>query len=160
MAFSPLLSPFLPESTYPLFLSPNRDTKVRKSPCKILGLKWSHFIISLNVSKLYSDSLVWHISPIMNFIHSLSKLIFFFFFFFLIFFGLFRSASETCRNSQARHQIELQLPAYATAIATPDPMRVCDLHHSSLTQWARPGIEPASSWILVEVITNVPPKWH
>ena len=26
---------------------------------------------------------------------------------------------------------ELQLPAYATAIATPDPSRVCDLHHSS-----------------------------
>jgi len=26
---------------------------------------------------------------------------------------------------------ELQLPAYATAIATQDPSRVCDLHHSS-----------------------------
>ena len=28
-------------------------------------------------------------------------------------------------------ELELQLPAYATAIATPDSNRVCDLHHSS-----------------------------
>ena len=26
---------------------------------------------------------------------------------------------------------ELQLPAYATATATQDPSRICDLHHSS-----------------------------
>ena len=26
---------------------------------------------------------------------------------------------------------ELQLPAYATAIATPDPSHICNLHHSS-----------------------------
>ena len=26
---------------------------------------------------------------------------------------------------------ELQLPAYTTATATPDPSHVCDLHHSS-----------------------------
>ena len=26
---------------------------------------------------------------------------------------------------------ELQLPAYATATATPDPSYICDLHHSS-----------------------------
>ena len=26
---------------------------------------------------------------------------------------------------------ELQLPAYARATATPDPSRICDLHHSS-----------------------------
>ena len=28
-------------------------------------------------------------------------------------------------------QLELQLPTYTRAIATPDPSRVCDLHHSS-----------------------------
>ena len=28
-------------------------------------------------------------------------------------------------------KLELQLVAYATAIATPDPSHVCDLHHSS-----------------------------
>ena len=26
---------------------------------------------------------------------------------------------------------ELQLPAYTTATATPDPSHICDLHHSS-----------------------------
>ena len=30
---------------------------------------------------------------------------------------------------------ELQLPAYATATATPDLSRVCDLHHSSWKRW-------------------------
>ena len=28
-------------------------------------------------------------------------------------------------------QLELQSPAYVTATATPDPSRICDLHHSS-----------------------------
>ena len=32
-------------------------------------------------------------------------------------------------------QLELQLPAYTTATATPDPTRICDLHHSSRQSW-------------------------
>ena len=32
-------------------------------------------------------------------------------------------------------QSELQLPAYTTATATPDPSHVCDLHHSSWPYW-------------------------
>ena len=31
-------------------------------------------------------------------------------------------------------QLELQVPAYTTAIAMPDPNLICDLHHSS---WQR-----------------------
>ena len=31
--------------------------------------------------------------------------------------------------------LELQLPAYATATATPDPSRICHLHHSSRQRW-------------------------
>ena len=49
-------------------------------------------------------------------------------------------------------KLELQLPAYTTATATPEPSRVCDLHHRSarsLTCLLRPGIKPESSWILV-----------
>ena len=39
-----------------------------------------------------------------------------------------------------------------------DLSHICDLHHSSqqgqiLTHWARPGIEPASSWILFRFVT-------
>ena len=56
---------------------------------------------------------------------------------------------------------ELWLLATATAIATRAPSHVCDLHHSSgntgyLTHWARPGIEPMSSWILVGFVSTAP----
>ena len=58
---------------------------------------------------------------------------------------------------------EWQLPAYTTATATPGLSCVCALHHSSwqrwiLTHWARPGIEPASSWILVGFVSAVPQR--
>ena len=47
-------------------------------------------------------------------------------------------------------ELELQLPAYTTAIATPDPSRVNGLHHSSRQHWilnplSKTVIEPASS---------------
>ena len=38
-------------------------------------------------------------------------------------------------------ELELQLAAYTTAIATTDPSRVCDLHHSS---WQRQILNPLS----------------
>ena len=48
-----------------------------------------------------------------------------------------------------RVKSELQLLAYATVTATPDPSHIfCHLHHSShqrLTHRARPGIEPTST---------------
>ena len=34
-----------------------------------------------------------------------------------------------------RVKSELELPAYATATAMPDPSRICDLHHSSQQCW-------------------------
>ena len=46
---------------------------------------------------------------------------------------------------------ELELLAYATAIAMPDPSQVHG-NARSLTHWARPGIEPATSWILVRFV--------
>ena len=56
---------------------------------------------------------------------------------------------------------ELQLPAYATATAMPDPSHICDLHHSSLQRQilntlSRARDEPASSWILVGFVTTEP----
>ena len=53
---------------------------------------------------------------------------------------------------------ELQLPASTTAPPTPDPSWIFHLHAAhgnagSLTQYVRPGIEPASSWRLVMFIT-------
>ena len=54
--------------------------------------------------------------------------------------------------------VESKLRAYTTATATPDPSRIYDVHHTygnagSLTHGARPGMEPASSWILARFLT-------
>ena len=59
---------------------------------------------------------------------------------------------------------KLQLLAYATATAMRDLTHICDLYHGSqqhwmLTHWARPGIDPSSSWILVGFISTVP-QWE
>ena len=80
-------------------------------------------------------------------------------FIFIFIFLLFRSAPAAYGGSQARGQIELQLPACAKD--TPDLSCVCDLHYSSpqagsLTYWARSGIKTASSWILVGFISTAP----
>ena len=57
------------------------------------------------------------------------------FFFFL----LFRAPPAAYGGSQTGVESELQLPAYATAAATSDLSRVCDLHHSS---WQRQILNP------------------
>ena len=56
-------------------------------------------------------------------------------------------------------ELELQLLAYTTA--TPDLSHLCKLHYSSwqhwiLTHWARPRIEPVSSWIPVRFVLAEP----
>ena len=57
-------------------------------------------------------------------------------------------------------QLELQLPVYTTAPATPDLSHICDPHHSSWQCWilnllsVRPGIEPSSSGTLVRFVTD------
>ena len=51
-----------------------------------------------------------------------------FYYFILVFLGLESQRMEVAR---LRVKSELQLPAYATAIATPDPCHICNLHHSS-----------------------------
>ena len=56
---------------------------------------------------------------------------------------------------------EPQRPAYTTATAIRVLSCVYNLHHSSrqcqsLTHWARPGIEPATSWFLVRFISDLP----
>ena len=64
-----------------------------------------------------------------------------------------------------RGELELQLPVYATVWAMPDLSCICDLAPQltatpdPLTHWARPGIDPAPSWILVWLITTEP-QWE
>ena len=74
--------------------------------------------------------------------------------FFVCCFVFFRAAPVAYGGSQVRVESELLLLAYTRATATQDPSRICNLHHSSLphgslTHWARPGIRPTSSCILI-----------
>ena len=82
-------------------------------------------------------------------------------FFFLPSFFVLRAAPVAYVSSQVGVESELQLPASTPATAVWDPSFVCYLHHSSrnarsLTHGMRPGIEPASSWILVGFVTTQP----
>ena len=79
--------------------------------------------------------------------------------FHLHFLFLFRAGSAAYGIPQARNQIGAAAEVYATAMATLDPSHIYDLHHScgnmgSLTHWVRPGIKPASSWILAWFLTH------
>ena len=62
-------------------------------------------------------------------------------------------------------KLELQLPVYNTAMATPDPgwsvtYTAAHSNTGSLTHWAGPGIEPTSSRILVRLVTADPQQEH
>ena len=77
------------------------------------------------------------------------------------FFGLFRATPLTCGSSKDRGQIEdTAAMSFVTAIAMLDPSYVCDIQSQlmatpdHLTHWARPGIEPTSSQILVGFLTH------
>ena len=50
-------------------------------------------------------------------------------FFFLVFLGSY------LQHFRLEVKLELQLPAYTTGIATPDPSCICNLHHSSQQHW-------------------------
>ena len=58
-------------------------------------------------------------------------------------------------------ELELQLPAYTTATATPDLSLVRNLHHSSrhhciLNPLSEAMDKPATSWFLVGFVSTVP----
>jgi len=77
------------------------------------------------------------------------------FFFFFFFFCLFRAAPMAYGGSQARGLIG----AVATSLRHSHSHMGYDLHHSyagSLTHWARPGIEPTTSWFLVGFVSAAP----
>ena len=53
----------------------------------------------------------------------------------ITFFFLFRAVPRHIEVLRLGVQLELQLPAYTTATATPDPSHVCHLYHSSQQHW-------------------------
>ena len=99
----------------------------------------------------------WATREIQKFLNS------FFLFFCLVFFlggGCFlRPHPQHIEVPQAGGQI--RTTAYATATIMQDPSCVCNQYHSSwqcqiLTQWLRPEIKPAFSWIPVRFISTEP----
>ena len=79
-------------------------------------------------TKQTNKNVVWLLHPVLQF--PILCLFFFFlsFFFFFVFGGLYPWHMEVPRLGV---KWELQLQVYATATATQDPSRLCDLHHSS-----------------------------
>ena len=82
----------------------------------------------------------------------------FLFFFILLLLFFFRATPVAYRSSQARGQIGPVAAGLCHSNAgskpclwpTPQLTKIPD----SLTHWARPGIEPASSWVLVGLVSN------
>ena len=68
----------------------------------------------------------------------------FLFFSFLSFF--FRATPTAYGKSQAGVKLELQLLAYVTATATPDPSHIYYLHHSSQQCWILNPLKEARDW--------------
>ena len=104
-------------------------------------LQWQHWILNL-----------LHHKQTLDMIH------FFSFLAFLLVSGLHLQHMEVPRLGV---KLELQLLAYTTAIAMRGPSHIhsnTTAHGNarSLTHWARPLIEPSSSWIAVEFITTEP----
>ena len=119
--------------------------------CMILPLewKWVYIVLTLlpTISSFYST---------MDRFCSPQEFYVFIYLFIFCFFGPHPLHMEGPRLGVTS---ELQLPVYTTATATQDLSHICNLYHSSgiagsLTRWARPGIEPLSSWMLVRFINS------
>ena len=94
-------------------------------------------------------------------IHHLLLTLFFYFYLFIYLFCFLGPHLQHMEIPRPGVKLELQLPAYAIATATPDPSRICDPHysswqHQSLTHWVSPGIKHATSWFLARVISAEP----
>ena len=99
-----------------------------------------------------------------NITSPLLEWLFYLFVYLFIYFCFLGQHSRHMEVPRLGVEVELQLPAYTTATATPYLSCVCNLHHSSqqlriLNHWARPGMEPATSWFLVGFISTVP-QWE
>ena len=105
---------------------------------------------------MYFESLYLSCSYFLTIVYLYPQCFYFIFInLFFCFLGLYLWHMEVPRLGV---QSELQLLAYAIATVIWDPSRVCNLHHSSgnarpLTHRARPGIDPATPWFLVGLVS-------
>ena len=91
---------------------------------------------------------------------TISSLIQYSFLFFVFVFLLFMTAPVAYRSSQARDRIGASGLRHSHS-SVGSKLRSCDLHGNTraLTHWARLGIEPASSWMLVGFVP-AEPQWE
>ena len=73
---------------------------------------------------------IYKSNPLAALFFEQSKLPLFLFCFLFVCLFVFRADPAAYGGSQARSPMRIQQPAYTTAIATPDPSHVCDLHCS------------------------------
>ena len=92
--------------------------------------------------------LSFYFTPWVAYLFSLS---FFFFFFFLVSLGLHPQYMKVPRLGV---ESELQLPAYCTATATPDPSHICDPHLSSQQQQILNPLNKARGWTRILMDTS------
>ena len=76
--------------------------------------------------------------------------------YFFFFFGLFTAAPVAHGSSQARGQIRATAAGLHHSRIQAESATYTIAHNNagSLTHWVRPGMEPASSWILVGFVTT------
>jgi len=77
--------------------------------------------------------------------------IFFFILFYFCFLGPHAWHMEVPRIG-IKSELQLQLLAYDTPTATPDPSHICNLHHSSQQHWILKPLSEASNqnWVLTD----------
>ena len=83
--------------------------------------------------------------------------LFFFFFFFFFFLSFFMAALAAYGGFQARDWIRAAAAGLHHSHSNADPSCICTLPTAcsnvrSLTHWSRPGIEPAFSWTLCQIL--------
>ena len=105
------------------------------------------------------STLISFLSFFLSFFLFLPSFLFFLFFFL----GLHKRLMEVSRLGI---ELELQQPAYATITAMQCRIRALSANYTtahsnagSLTHWEGPGIKPASSWILVGIVSTEP-QWE
>ena len=110
-----------------------------KTVCGSPASDWLISTISNSVCSLRVTTKYFKLFIIIFVIFVINDLWFFFFFF-------LGPHSQHMEVHRLGVQLELQLPAYTTAAAKPDPSHVCDLHHSPWQCWILNPLSEAKDW--------------
>jgi len=127
----------------------------------LTGMRW--WLVSICISQMISDEYLF-ICLLMismsflekcllrSFAHFLNQ-VFFILLYLIWLFVLQGPPSWHMEVPRLGVKLELQLPAYTTPTAVQPAPQLMVTNTRSLTHWAKPGIKPKSSWILVGFVT-------